>query len=83
MNDARKESGSFRDPSGNIFVTADRVYRTVMPRAVADFDFIRSTNVWKEMLREGLILSEEQVDPKVLGNTAKRSQMWPRTVQVL
>ena len=71
MNDARRESGSFRDPSGKVFLIGDKVYRTVMPRAVTDFDFVRSTNAWNQLLREGMVLPEEKVDSAALGEFAK------------
>ena len=39
----RAEPGSFRDPGGRIYWLGDRVLRTVMPSAAADFEFVEST----------------------------------------
>ena len=41
MSEAPADAGSYRDPSGRVFVLGDRVLRTVMPRAAADFEFVR------------------------------------------
>ena len=71
MSDVRKERGSFRDPNGKVFLVGDRVYRTVMPRAAADFEFVRATNVWQQLLQEGLVLPEVEVDATALGDAAQ------------
>ena len=63
MNEAPADAGSYRDPSGRVFVLGDRVLRTVMPRAAADFEFVRSTGVLQSLIAEGSAIAEEQVDP--------------------
>ncbi len=65
------EQGSFRDPSGQVFVSDDRVYRTVMPVAKDDYDFVRSASVWGELIDEGLVLPEKKVHPSILGELAQ------------
>ncbi len=71
MTNAKIDGGSFRDPSGHVFLLQDRVYRTVMPRAATDFDLVRSNPVWVELLKQGKVLPEEKVDPTVFGDIAK------------
>ena len=63
MNEAPADAGSYRDPSGRVFVLGDRVLRTVMPRAAADFEFVRSTGVLQSLIAEGSAIAEQQVDP--------------------
>jgi len=65
------EQGSFRDPSGQIFVSGDHIYRTVMPCAKEDYDFVRGTSVWEDLIAEGLVLPEKKVDPAILGELAE------------
>ena len=71
MTNVEIDGGSFRDPSGRVFLLQDRVYRTVMLRAAPDFDFVRSTPIWGELLKQGKVLPEEKVDPTILGEAAK------------
>lgn len=71
MIDIRKDRGSFRDPRGSVYIARDHVYRTVMPRAATDFDAVRSTAAWEELLRKQWVLPEDKVDPEVLGDTGK------------
>ena len=66
MNDVRAEPGSYRDPSGRVFVLGDRVLRTVMPRAAADFEFVRSTGVLGRLIVDGWAIAEQRVEPSSL-----------------
>jgi hypothetical protein len=61
MNEAPADAGSYRDPSGRVFVLDDRVLRTVMPRAAADFEFVRSTGVLQSLIAEGSAIAEERL----------------------
>jgi hypothetical protein len=53
MNEARPNTGSYRDPSGRVFVLGSRLLRTVAPRAAADFEFVRATGVLDRLIAEG------------------------------
>jgi ribosomal protein L11 methylase PrmA len=66
MAEVRADTGSYRDPSGRVFVLGDRVLRTVMPRAAADFEFVRSTGVLERLIAEGAAIAEQSVDPSAL-----------------
>ena len=48
MTSCVAEPGSFRDPSGYVFLHNDRVLRTVTDRAVADYEFVRDSGVLEE-----------------------------------
>ena len=58
---AEFDAGSFRDRSGRVFVEESRVFRTVMPSAVADFDFVRSTGLTQTLAERGQLIAEQQV----------------------
>jgi ribosomal protein L11 methylase PrmA len=66
MDEVRVDAGSYRDPSGRVFVLGDRVLRTVMPRAAADFEFVRSTGVLERLIAEGSAIAEQRVEPRGL-----------------
>jgi ribosomal protein L11 methylase PrmA len=54
----RAEPGSFRDPSGRIYWLGDRVLRTVMPPAVADFDYVESTGLIASLVNRGMLIDQ-------------------------
>lgn len=78
MSDPRQElpghlqpdAGSLRDPGGRVYIFDDRVFRTVMPIAVADFEFVRKTPALEALIRDGLLIPEKVVEPQILGSFA-------------
>ena len=70
MSDTISDAGSFRDPSGHVFLVDDKVYRTVMPRAADDFEFVRSTGLIEELVSGGHLIPETIVDNDTLGTAA-------------
>lgn len=71
MTEVVLDKGSFRDPSGQVYLLGDKVYRTVMPRASGDFDTVRSSEAWAALQEEGKVLPEERVDSSILGEAAR------------
>lgn len=70
MPEVATESGSFRDHRGRIFYVEGRVLRTVMPMAVADFDFVRQSGLVDELYAQGKLTGEQLVDSAILGEHA-------------
>ena len=70
MSQARPDRASFRDRSGRVFHCEGRVFRTVMPPAREDFDFVRSTGLIDELVGNGQLVAETSVSPDVLGDAA-------------
>jgi ribosomal protein L11 methylase PrmA len=70
VSQPRAEPGSFRDPKGRIFLKDGRVFRTIMPTAVADYEFVRDTGLLQRFAKEGIAISAEPVDPHVIGCAA-------------
>lgn len=66
MNTARIDAGSFRDPSGRVYLLGDRVFRTVMPIVADDFEYVQSTGLIDELVADGLTIPDQFVDPAVL-----------------
>jgi ribosomal protein L11 methylase PrmA len=67
MEMTRPDTGSFRDPGGRVFVIDGHVYRSVMPTAVDDYEFVRSTGLIQKLIGNGQVIPETVVDPNVLG----------------
>ena len=62
------DPASFRDPSGRVYIRDESVFRTVMPRASDDFNYVNSTGLIEELEREGLIVESKNVDLTILGD---------------
>lgn len=60
----RCEPGSFRDPSGHIYHCAGRVFRTVQPRALADYRFIRDGGLLDRLVESGQLVGCREVPPE-------------------
>ena len=70
MGQARPDRGSFRDRSGRVYHYEDSIFRTVMPPASDDFEFVRSTGLIDEFVSKGQLVAESRVDANVLGDVA-------------
>jgi ribosomal protein L11 methylase PrmA len=64
------EPASFRDPSGHVFVQGERVFRTVTPRAAADYEFVRDLGLLERLAEEGRLVTSAEVDRDLLGPAA-------------
>ena len=58
---ASLDPASFRDPSGHVYVVEGQVFRTVMPRAREDYEFVRSTGVLQRMAERGLVIAATEL----------------------
>ncbi len=58
--------GSFRDRRGHVYDVNGRIFRSVMPIATDDFEFVRETGLINELVSEGLLVAETRVDRSVL-----------------
>ncbi|HJQ62212.1 MAG TPA: class I SAM-dependent methyltransferase [Burkholderiales bacterium] len=56
------DAGSFRDPSGSVFLAGGRIFRTIMPSAAEDHDHVRRTGVLDELTSLGWVIPEWRVD---------------------
>lgn len=65
MAELRPDSGSFRDRGGRILHADERVFRTVMPAAAEDFEFVRSTGLIDTFIADGKLIGETRMDERV------------------
>ncbi len=73
MVEAEAEPGSFRDPSGQVFLKDGRIFRTVNPSIAEDFDFVERSGLFDELIGKGWLIDHQKVDASVLGTKANRA----------
>jgi SAM-dependent methyltransferase len=57
-----KIPGSFRDPSGFLFIHAGTVYRQINPAGAEDYDRLMSSGLYASLTGSGQLISHEEVD---------------------
>ncbi len=62
MGKSTIDEGSFRDPSGHVFVKDGRVFRTIARRAVSDYEALRDSGLLKKLFDAGLLVSAREVE---------------------
>ena len=66
------EPGSFRDPSGQIFLRDGRIFRTISTRAADDFAFVRDSGLFDSLIVDGWLVPFDEVDPSLIDDLAER-----------
>ena len=59
-------TGSFRDPSGQVFESDGEIYRNVFGPGVSDFEAARDAGIYEQLIETGLLIPHEEVDPGTL-----------------
>lgn len=54
--------GSFRDPAGCVFTRDGKVYRSIFPPGVKDYEAARDKGIFDKLVNAGLLLSHREVD---------------------
>jgi len=65
MNDSLKDKGSFRDPSGFIYIREDNLYRQVNTSFKDDYDRLMNSGLYSDLLSNNLIVEHKvvEIDP--------------------
>lgn len=58
-------AGSYRDPAGQVFLSGERVFRTVSESALEDFNYVRDSAVFPALMENGSVVEEFPVDHEV------------------
>lgn len=64
------DPGSFRDPAGRVYLRDGRVFRTVSPRAAADYEFVRDAGLLDRLAETGRAVAATPIEAGVLGAAA-------------
>ncbi len=70
----RIDPASFRDPSGNVFLIDEKVFRTVNAPAIDDFEYVESTELMSQLVEKGWCVESKVVDPKSLNGFAENAK---------
>ena len=63
MSSSPRVTGSFRDPSGFLFVEDGQIYRQVNPVYAKHYDRLMSSGLYEELSAVGYLVPHEEVDP--------------------
>lgn len=74
-----KDPGSFRDPSGFIFIENDEIYRAINPSYGDHFDFFESSGLYKNLLKYNFIVEHEKIRNENYYHTLKVEKIFPFT----
>ena len=66
MSHALVDAGSFRDPSGRIYDLNGEIYRTVLNKAVAEFNHVRDSGLAAKLMSKGKLVATEEVKNSTL-----------------
>ena len=82
MNPITPLPGSFRDPSGQVYQVEGRILRTVNESFVADFEFVQSTGLLKNLASKGWLLPIEVLSSDILSPYGVKSKYVLETVRL-
>ena len=60
--------GSFRDPRGHVFEREDRIFRTITPLAIEDYEFAKDSKLLRRWIEQGRFVTSDELDPANLAN---------------
>ena len=73
MPEATRAGGSYRDPSGHVFRSGDRVYRTVSASYAEEYDLLLSSGLYEKLTARRWMVAHEEVDvPGLSGDGVHR-----------
>lgn len=70
QSDAIADPASYRDPSGRIYSIDGRIFRTVTEAAARDFNTVRASGLYDDLVAAGHVIAAETVEreiPELLG----------------
>ena len=80
-SEAFAEPASFRDPSGHVYNIDGRILRTVTEHAVRDFEAVRATGRYQDLVAEGKVVAADILErdiPEILAREAEIVLEHPR-----
>lgn len=74
-SDAFADPASFRDPSGHVYSIDGRIFRTVTEPAVREFEAVRATGLYDELVAAGKVVAAEILGRDIPEALAREGQM--------
>jgi ribosomal protein L11 methylase PrmA len=62
MSEFRRDPGSFRDPSGSVYQSGGRIFRTVAPNATSQYEAARDAGIYAELVRRRRLVSLQELN---------------------
>ena len=79
QSDAFADSASFRDPSGHVYRIDGRILRTVTEPAVRDFEAVRTTGLYQELVAQEKVVAAEILERDIPEGESGRDRLRGRT----
>ncbi len=61
------DPASYRDPAGHVYQVDNKIYRTILPPGLADYEYVRDSGALAPLVESGMVVASTPVDSKVLG----------------
>jgi len=62
MNRENSYAGSFRDPSGSVFIDKGNIYRSIFEPGTKDFEAVSSAGIYDTLIKAGFLIHHNEVD---------------------
>jgi ribosomal protein L11 methylase PrmA len=73
-----RNPGSFRDPSGHVFSSGDRIFRAVSDEAYRNFQLLKSSGAYDDLRNRKWIIAAEEADVDHSGENGRRILEHPK-----
>ncbi len=64
MNHLKKNSGSFRDPAGEVYHYNDRIIRIIKQKGKSRYEYIKKNNLIKESVEKNFLIESKEIENK-------------------
>jgi hypothetical protein len=75
---AMRDPGSFRDPSGNVFTSGDRIFRAINDQAYENILLLKSSGAYADLRNKDWIIAAEEADEDHTVHDGKRVLEHPK-----
>jgi ribosomal protein L11 methylase PrmA len=62
MSAVRRNAGSYRDPSGHVYESGGRIFRTINERARANYETVRDKGILASAVQNGLLIDSREIE---------------------
>ncbi len=75
-----REGSSFRDPSGFVFRRDETLYRQVNERYRSDYDLLKGSGLYQELVEEGLLVPHQEVSLELAASPGAYRVLQPERI---